>query len=62
MPALLVPTKCRNCKVRMRALVVMTGYDLIAIGVLIVVLPLLLRRTFLGRKSGAERNKEKPKD
>jgi len=40
----------------------MAAYDLIALAVLIMAIPLLLRRTFRGRKSGVNRNKENPKD
>jgi hypothetical protein len=39
----------------------MTISDYIAIGVLVVMIPLLLRRTF-GGKSRTEQNNEKPKD
>jgi hypothetical protein len=41
---------------------VMTLSDYIAIGVLIVLIPVFMRRTFGRRKSGPEQNKENKKE
>jgi hypothetical protein len=40
----------------------MTAADYVALGVLIVLIPLLLRRTFGSGESGAKQDDENPKD